>query len=202
MRVGDISTVPAAGQPMVITSGIVLPYRDLSDVLKLKLRQTEYSLDDTDQTIRIDRVTASDASGYALLAVETSGYLNGTMYFWGTPQLQSQATTGQTILAIPDLRMDAETRRALDSISSGLSRRVDQRLTPDLREASYVDLSDRLGYVQNAFATPYQMGDTSVVFRPIRLQPGQVYSTPQGLVTNVTMETSADAQGRFYIIQG
>jgi len=197
MRAG---TVPSP-QPLTIVSGVLLPYDALTDMVQNRLRSAEFPLSDG-QTIRIDRVRARDAYGKVLFEVDASGYLNGTLYFWGTPELQMQPSTGRTVLAIPDLRLDPESMRMLDSIDQGLGMTVDQKMSGRIREASRVDLTDRIAMVQNAVAVPHQAGDMVVTFTPVRLQPGYAYSTSDGVVTDVTMEATGNAVGKFYIIQG
>ncbi len=83
-----------------------------------KLFHSKVQLDTLlNDTLIIERVTASDASGRALIAVQTGGSLDGTIYYWGTPQFE-----GGTVLAIPDLQMASESKIALDSIKVGYCR--------------------------------------------------------------------------------
>lgn len=96
--------------------------------------------------------------------------------------------------------MDPETWRMLERVDAGLGARVDQRMTPRIRDAAYINLTGRIAYVQNAVPYPYRNRDMTVTLQPVRLAPEHVYSTPQGLVTDVTMDTTADAEGRFHII--
>jgi hypothetical protein len=217
VRFGTMDTMAPAGQTVTIVSGILMPYSKVSEIIDSKLSgqgepsidqathpgnsvpSAEFALGDQGETVRIERVVAQDAGGKVLLTVETSGYLKGSMYFWGTPRIQT-LPNGHTALTIPDLQMDSETKRMLDHIDAGLGARADQRMTPRIRDAAYINLTDRIAYVQNAVSYPYRNRDMTVTFQPVRLAPENVYSTPQGLVTDVTMETTANAEGRFYII--
>src|SRR5262249_45141246 len=137
-----------------------------------------------------------------LYAVDTNGYLRGTLYFWGTPQLQTQLQSGRMALSIPDLRLDPESRRMLETIEPGLGSTVEQKMTWQVRDASNIDLSDRIAMVQTAISSPYQTGDVTVTITPVSVRPGEVYTTPQGLVTDVTMEATGNAVGKFYVVQG
>ena len=188
-------------QPLTIVSGVLLPYETLSDTVESRLRFSEIQVGPNGETVQIERVRASDASGRVLYAIDTNGYLRGTLYFWGTPQLQTQPN-GRLALSIPDLRLDPESRRMLDTIDPALGSTFEQKMTWKVRDASNVDLSDRIAMVQTAVASPFQTGDMTVTLTPVSLRPGEVYSTPQGLVTDVTMEATGNAVGKFYIVQG
>ena len=198
VRVGP---VPPA-QPLTIVSGVLLPYETLSDTVESRLRFSEIQAGPSGEPVQIERVRASDASGRVLYAIDTNGYLRGTLYFWGTPQLQTQPASGRLALSIPDLRLDPESRRMLDAIEPGLGSTVEEKMTWKVRDASNIDLSDRIAMVQTAVSSPYQTGDVTVTITPVSLRPGEVYSTPQGLVTDVTMEATGNAVGKFYIVQG
>jgi hypothetical protein len=102
-------------------------------------------------TVVIERVSASDVTGRTLLAVDTSGDVKGTLYYWGTPQLEHDGN----IITIPDLQIANETKMALEEIKSGYWQMVNDELQPRLRQASTIDLSQRIG---TGLERPTQVG--------------------------------------------
>ena len=87
----------------------------LNQELQNHLFHKSITLDSAKDPAIIERINASDANGRVLIAVETSGGLDGTVYYWGTPQFQERGKA----VRIPDLQMANESKRALDSMQMG-----------------------------------------------------------------------------------
>jgi len=142
--------------------------------------------------IVVERVTASDASGRVLVTVETSGDVNGKIYYWGTPQIDSSGP----IMTIPDLQMANESKAMLDEIKIGYWQRIDQQLKDKLQTAATLDLSDRLGKIRSAMTGQHKTGDLTMDMLMGKQHPQRAYSTPAGIVADILLEGTASAAGR------
>jgi Domain of unknown function (DUF4403) len=181
----------AAQGPYRVLASIPIPYASLSQTLQDKLFHTQVPLDTMlNDTLIIERVIASDASGRALVAVQTSGNLNGTIYYWGTPQFE-----GGTVLTIPDLQMASESKTALDSIKVGYWQIVDRALREKIRSAAMVDLSPQIGKMRSAMTGQHKIGEMTMDMKVERQQTERAYSTPQALVADIILEGTASATG-------
>ena len=187
-----VSSGGAAAQgPYHVLASIPIPYGTLSQTVQDKLFHSEVPLNTLlNDTLVIERVTASDASGRALIAVQTGGNLSGTIYYWGTPQFE-----GGTVLAIPDLQMSSESKMALDSIKVGYWQIVDRALKEKLRRAAMVDLAPQIGQMRSAMNGQHKIGDMTMDIKVERQQTERAYSTPQALVVDIILEGTASATG-------
>jgi hypothetical protein len=140
----------------------------------------------------IERINASDANGRVLIAVETTGGLDGTVYYWGTPQFQERGK----IVRIPDLQMANESKRALDSMQMGYWQVVDRQLRERLREATTIDLTSRVDRMKTALSGQHRSGDLKTDMLMAREQPDQVRTTRDGLVASYYLEGTATASER------
>ena len=78
------------GQPYKVLTSVGVPYSLMNQSLQNKLFHQQLALDGfIKDNIVVERATASDASGRVLITVETSGDVNGKIYYWGTPQIES-----------------------------------------------------------------------------------------------------------------
>jgi hypothetical protein len=127
-----------------------------------------------------------------LIAVETTGGLDGTVYYWGTPQFQERGKT----VRIPDLQMANESKRALDSMQMGYWQVVDRQLRERLRDAATIDLTTRVDRMKTALSGAHQSGDLKVDMLIGREQPDQVRTTKDGLVASYYLEGTATASER------
>jgi hypothetical protein len=83
----DRSVVAAQdGQPYRILLTVPVSYNILTQQLQQRLFHQELKLPTMlGDNLLIEQVTASNANGQTLLAVNTTGSVNGTMYYWGAP---------------------------------------------------------------------------------------------------------------------
>jgi hypothetical protein len=147
--------------------------------------------------LKIERIIASDVHGRTLLAVDTSDAVKGTLYYWGTPQLEHDGN----IITIPDLQIANETKMALEEIKSGYSQMVNDELQPRLREASTIDLSQRIGTMKQALSGQHKSGPLAMDVLLAKQEAGQVVSTKDALVADVLLEGTASAAGRLPVKQ-
>jgi uncharacterized protein DUF4403 len=186
------------GQPYKILLSVPVPYAVLNQQLRDQLYHQEAKLPTTfGSSLIIERVLASDVTGRTLLSVETSGNVNGTLYYWGTPQLEHDGS----VITIPDLQMANETKTALEEIKSGYWQMVDDELRPRLRQATTIDLSQRIGNMKSALSGQHKAGGLSMDLLLARQEGAQVISTKDALVADVLLEGTASATSRLPVKQ-
>ena len=185
------------GHPFTLNTMLPVPYQVFSQRLQEKLFHTDVSLPEEgmfgEKKMTIEKVSISEAGGNALITVETSGYVNGPIYYSGRPRLEG------TTLTIPDLQMDTETRKMLDAEKAGLWSRVDQALKDKVRRAARIDLADQIAAVRNAAAGHHKATDLALDIGVVQVRPQQVYATAQGLMTDLAVEGTAKADGRLNV---
>ncbi|MDF2458550.1 MAG: exported protein of unknown function [Nitrospira sp.] len=192
------ATAMQEGQPYRILLSVPVPYAVLNQQLQERLYHQEVKLPTTfDNDLTIERVTASDVTGRTLFAVETSGDTKGTLYYWGTPQLEQDGN----MITIPDLQIANETKIALEEIKSGYWQMVDDQLKPRLRQASTLDLSQRIGTMKSALSGQHKTGSLAMDLLVAKQEAGQVMSTKEALVADVFLEGTASAAGRLPVKQ-
>ena len=185
-------TVSVDNKPFMILAKIPVAYTNLSHQLQSKLFHQTIFLDSAgSETAIIERVTATDANGRILLAVETSGDLKGTIYYWGTPRLDD----GGKGLSIPDLQMANESKTAIDSIRVGYWQLVDRELNNKLRQAAATDLSAQVDRMKQAITGKHTSGNTTMDILVTGQQPDQAQSTPQAVIANILLQGTASASG-------
>jgi uncharacterized protein DUF4403 len=200
MKVNIDNTAAAfqEGQPYKILLSIPVPYAVLNQQLKDQLYHHEVKLPTTfGNTLVIERVTASDVNGRTLLSMETSGNLRGALYYWGTPQLEENGN----VIRIPDLQMANETKTALESVKTGYWQMVDNELRPRLRQATTIDLSQRIGNMKSALSGQHKSGGLDMDLLLAKQEAGQVMSTKDALVADVLLEGTASAVARLPVKQ-
>ena len=186
------------GQPYKVLLSVPVPYAVLNQQLQDRLYHQEAKLPTTfNNTMTIERVVASDVTGRTLLSVETSGDVKGTLYYWGTPQLEQDGN----IITIPDLQIANETKTALEDIKAGYWQMVDAELQPRLRQASTIDLSQRIGNMKNSLSGQHKAGGVAMDLLLARQEAGQVISTKDALVADVLLEGTASAASRLPVKQ-
>jgi hypothetical protein len=186
------------GQPYKILLSVPVPYAVLNQQLQDKLYHQEAHLPTTlGSTLVIERVTASDVNGRTLLAVDTSDAVKGTLYYWGTPQLEHEGNT----ITIPDLQIANETKIALEEIKSGYWQMINDELLPRLRQAATIDLGQRIGTMKQALSGQHKSGGLAMDLLMAKQEAGQVVSTKEALVADVLLEGTASASGRLPVKQ-
>ncbi len=102
--------------PYTMHTSPPVPYEVLNHRLQQQLFHQTVTMPATfGRDLLLERATASDLNGRTLLALETSGGVNGTLYYWGTPKLEQDVKA----ITIPDLQMTNETKSALDAYKVG-----------------------------------------------------------------------------------
>ena len=186
------------GQPYKVLLSVPVPYAVLNQQLQDRLYHQEAHLPTTlGSTILIERVTASDVNGRTLLAVDTSDAVKGTLYYWGTPQLEHDGN----MITIPDLQIANETKMALEEIKSGYWQMVNDELLPRLRQATTIDLTQRIGSMKHALSGQHKAGGFAMDLLLAKQEAGQVVSTKDALVADVVLEGTASASGRLPVKQ-
>ncbi|HKT35649.1 MAG TPA: DUF4403 family protein [Nitrospira sp.] len=186
------------GQPYKLLLTVPVPYAVLNQQLQERLYHQEATLPTTlGSTLLIERAVASDVSGRTLFAVDTSGDVKGTLYYWGTPQLEHDGN----IITIPDLQIANETKMALEEIKSGYWQMVNDELQPRLRQASTIDLSQRIGAMKQALSGQHKSGGLAMDVLLAKQEASQVVSTRDALVADVLLEGTASAVGRLPVKQ-
>jgi hypothetical protein len=177
---------------------VPVPYAVLNQQLQDQLYHQEAKLPTTfGSTLTIERVLASDVNGRTLLSAETSGNVNGTLYYWGTPQLEHNGD----VITIPDLQMANETKTALEEIKTGYWQMVDDELRPRLRQATTIDLSQRIGNMKSALSGQHKSGGLAMDLLLAKQEAVQVISNKDALVADVLLEGTASATGRLPVKQ-
>ncbi len=200
MKVHMDNTAAAAqeGQPYKILLTVPVPYAVLNHQLQERLFHQNVTLPTMfGNSLMIERVVASDVSGRTLLSADTSGDLNGTLYYWGTPRLEQNGN----VISIPDLQMANETKIALDEVKTGYWQMVDQELKDRLRQATTIDLSQRLAGMKNALNGQHKAGGLAMDLLLAKQEAAQVTSTKDALLADVLLEGTASANGRLPVKQ-
>ena len=192
------STAPGE-QAFKILAKIPVPYSSLTATLQEKLFHGEVSLKTLfGDKVMIEKASAADANGKVLIAIQTSGDLNGTIYYSGTPQLEA----GGASMTVPDLQMDTASKKMLDSVKVGYWQLVDSELKPKVQTAAKVDLSERLVTMRAAMTGQHKTGDLTTEMKILRQQAQRAYSTPDALVADILFEGTASATGRLTVESG
>jgi hypothetical protein len=186
------------GQPYKILLTVPVPYTMLSQQLQQRLFHQEVKLPNIlgDQLL-IEQVTASNGNGRTLLAINTSGSVNGTLYYWGVPYLEQDGS----VIALSEIEMAAESKTALDQIKPGYWKMVDLELKPRLQKAASIDLSSQMGTVRSALSAQHKNGWLQLDLLVAHQDAGQVISTQNALVTEVVLEGTASATAQLPIEQ-
>jgi hypothetical protein len=195
----DRSIVAAQeGQPYKILLTVPVPYTILSQQLQQRLFHQEVKLPNMlGDNLLIEQVTASNANGQTLLAVNTSGSVNGTLYYWGSPRLERDGN----VISISDVQMTAESKTELDKVKPGYWQMVDLELRALLQKAAIIDLSQQLRNVKSALSGQHKNGWLELDLLVARQEPAQVTSTQNTLEADVVLEGTASATGQLPIQQ-
>lgn len=193
----DRSIVAAQeGQPYKILLTLPVPYTILSQQLQQRLFHQEVKLPTMlGDNLLIEHVHASNANGQTLLTINTSGSVNGTLYYWGAPRLERDGNA----ISISDPQMAAETKTELDKVKPGYWQIVDQELKARLKDAATIDLSQQLGNVKSALSGQHKNGWLELDLLMASQEPAQVTSTQSALVADVVLEGTASATGQLPI---
>ena len=142
----------------------------------------------------VENVTAADANGKVLVTVVTRGYLNGSLYFWGTPTFVDASA-----ITIPDLQMSLESRKTLDAMGRQLWETIDSKLTSVVRHAARFDLSELLGKIKTGLTGQHRRPDVVLDMAVSNLQGKRAYSTAQAIVAELAAEGTVLATGSLNI---
>lgn len=182
-----------AGQPYKVLASVAVPYAVLNQALQEKLFHQQLTFGELmKDNLVIDQTTASDSSGTVLIAIQTTGDLKGTIYYWGTPRLENASS----VLTIPDLQMASESKKMLDDVKIGYWQLLDQQLRDKLQAAARVDLSDRIAKMKMALTGTHTNGDLTMDVAIARQQSQRAYSTPGTLVADILFDGTASASAR------
>jgi hypothetical protein len=173
------------GKPYKVLASVTVPYSEVNQGLQKTLGHQPMKAGKDDMVI--DQATASDSSGKVLLTIRTSGDLNGTIYYWGTPRLEGAGS----VLTMSDLQMASESKTMLDNIKVGYWQLVDQPLRDKLQTATRVDLSDRIAKMKSAITGTHPSGDVTRAMTIAQQQPQRAYSIPGALVADILLEGTA-----------
>ncbi len=190
-------SVPPEGKPYTLVARIPLSYQQISHQLQSKLFHQSVFLDTASDTAVIERVSASDANGRALVAIDMSGDLKGTIYYWGTPRLEE----GGRSISVPDLQMANESKAAIDSIRIGYWQLVDRELNGKLRQAMTVDISPQVDRLKQTVTGTHRSGGTTMDILITRQQPDHVRSSAQGITATIMLEGTANATGQVTLVE-
>lgn len=194
----DQQAAASQGGPYTVLASIPVPYEVVNHRLQQQLFHQTVTMPTTfGRDLLLERATASDVNGRTLVALETSGGVNGTLYYWGTPKLEENGN----VIAIPDLQMANETKVALDDYKVGYWQTVDEQLRERLRQAVRVDVSQRLAGMKRALSGQHKAGTLAMDLLLARQQAGQVLSTKEALVADVLLEGTASAAARLPVTQ-
>lgn len=186
-------SLPPEGKPYTLVARIPLSYQQFSHQLHGKLFHQSIFLDSAaSETAVIERVSAADANGRVLVAIEMTGDLKGTVYYWGTPRLDDDGRS----LSVPDLQMAQESKAAIDSIRIGYWQLVDREIITKLRQAMVIDMSAQVDRLKQTTTGTHRSGGTTMDILITRQQPDHVRSTPQGLTVTIVLEGTANATGQ------
>jgi Domain of unknown function (DUF4403) len=199
VHMDNMAAAEQTGQSYKILLTVPVPYAVLNRQLQDTLFHREAKLPATlgSNTLTIERATASDVEGRSLLTVETSGDVNGFLYFWGTPRLEQDGN----VIVFPDLQMANETKMALDDVKSGYWQMVNGELQPRLRQAATIDLAPRIRDMKSALNGQHQAGLLAVDVSLERQEARQITSTKEALVADIMLEGTASATGRLSVKQ-
>ena len=187
----DGQASPAQAGPYTVLLTVPVPYAVLNQQLSERLFHQRLAVPGPlgDDELLIERAIASDVNGRTLLTVETSGKVNGNLYYWGTPTLDQRGTE----ITIPDLRMANETKQALDELKTEYWGRVDRQLHDRLQEAVRFDLSQRIGSLKQAMSSQHKSGGLALDMLVSRQRAAQVVSQPEALIADILLEGTASA---------
>jgi len=133
---------PASIQPIRISSrasvqknfsvaiSVAVEYRLFDALLNEKLGNESILLGR--KQLNIAKIETANADGRTLVAIDVTGYIDGRIYFWGTPTLNGRGDE----ISFPDLELALESRNLLSAIKgaiAGLSSKFRDRLRTEAR---------------------------------------------------------------------
>lgn len=184
------------GQPYKILLTVPVPYTLFSQQLQQRLFHQQVKLPTIlGDDVLIERVTASNGNGRTLLAVNTSGAVKGTLYYWSVSHLEEDGN----VLVLSELEMATESKAALDQVKLGYWEMVDLELKPRLQKAAMMDLSPQMRSGRSALSAQHKSGWLQFNLLIVRQEAVQVISTQGALVTEVMLEGTASATGQMPI---
>ena len=194
----NAAVVVQEGQPYKILLRIPVPYALLTQQLQHQLFHQEAKLPTTfSKTLTIESAVASDVNGRSLFSVETSGAVNGTLYYWGMPQLAYEGN----VVTIPDLQMANETKMALDEVKEGYWQIVNYELGPRVRHAATIYLGERIGNMKTVLSGQHKTGGLAMNLLMGGQEASQISSTKEALVVDILLEGTASVTGRVPVRQ-
>ncbi|WNM61870.1 DUF4403 family protein [Candidatus Nitrospira neomarina] len=174
------------GKPYKVLASVTVPYSEVNQALQERLGHQP--MKDANLEMVINKVTASDSSGHVLFTVNTTGDLNGTIYYWATPLLEGEGS----VLTMSDLQMASESKTMLNDIKANYWQIVDKQLRDKLQTATRVDLSDRIDKMKSAITGTHPSGGVTTEMAIVQQQPQRAYSIPEALVADILLEGTAN----------
>ena len=183
--------VSSGTTPFRILTIVPVVYTNLSQKLQERLFHKEFTMTEEgmfQKRLTIENVSAADANGNILVTVVTRGYLNGSIYYWGTPTFADAST-----ITIPDLQMSLESRKTLEAMRPEIWKAIDSKMTPAVRQAAKLELNDLIGKIKTGLTGQHRREEVVLDMAVSNLQPKRAYSTPQAIVAELAAEGTVQA---------
>jgi len=117
-----------------IKHSILVDTKELSPLLYYKIPA---DVNFEGHTIRVKDTETSGASGRMILRIGVTGYVNGNVYFWGSPRVNSDGTT----IEVLDVQLSAESSHLLDAIKFGLADIFGETFIDSLKKNARIDFT-------------------------------------------------------------
>ena len=119
----------ALGEEFGVQVAVAVPATDLTQLVQPQL--VGKRLGSSAQSLLVQGVEVGDASGRVLLRLDVAGIYTGSLFLWGTPQLQTEG--GRQILHVPDLQVAAESSSRLQDLKVSLYELIEGNLADKVR---------------------------------------------------------------------
>lgn len=138
----------ALGEEFGVQVAVAVPATDLTQLVRPQL--VGKRLGSSAQSLLVQGVEVGDASGRVLLRLDVAGIYTGSLFLWGTPQLQTEG--GRQILHVPDLQVAAESSSRLQDLKVSLYELIEGNLADKVRPHLRLDVTERLTAVQQSLS--------------------------------------------------
>ena len=138
----------ALGEEFGVQVAVAVPATDLTQLLRPQL--VGKRLGSSAQSLLVQGVEVGDASGRVLLRLDVAGIYTGSLFLWGTPQLQTEG--GRQILHVPDLQVATESTSRLQDLKVSLYELIEGNLADKVRPHLRLDVTERLTAVQQSLS--------------------------------------------------
>jgi Domain of unknown function (DUF4403) len=181
------------GGPVKIFVPIIAPYFAITEAMS-NLYSTNALIHYGDKTIRMTNWFVSEANGRLLISIDLTNYVNGRIYFWGTPTIAADGT----MLTVPDLQLDIKSAHLLDAIKIGLAQLFSGSFLDKAKQYSTIDLAPQIEAARTAISGNHSL-PSGLVTLILNLNPefapgdSPVYLRPDAIVANILLQGSAQA---------